>query len=91
MLFLSVISIGPSRAHGPSAGPAEANDLPEAHGPSKFHGPRGHCTPPSSPLGGPGTGTQAYNYYIAGIQGCVSEGVLDRENNKRINKNYFFY
>ena len=41
--------LGPSRAHGPSAGPAEANDLPETHGalhgPPKFHGPRGHCTP----------------------------------------------
>ena len=24
--------MGPSRAHGPSAGPAEANGLPEAHG-----------------------------------------------------------
>ena len=32
---------------GPSAGPAEASDLPEAHG------PRGHCTP-CPPLGGPG-------------------------------------
>ena len=34
-----VISMGPSRAHGPSAGPVEANGLPEAHG------PRGHCNP----------------------------------------------
>ena len=33
---------------------AEANGLPEAHGPPKFHGRRGHCTPPAlSPLGGP--------------------------------------
>ena len=37
--------MGPSRAHGPSAGPDEANVLPEAHGPPKVHGPRGHCTP----------------------------------------------
>ena len=36
-----------SRAHGPSAGPAEANGLPEAYG------PRGHCLP-CPPLGGPG-------------------------------------
>ena len=43
--------MGPSRAHGPSAGPAEANGLPEAHGPPILLGPRGHCTPP---LGGPG-------------------------------------
>ena len=28
---------------GPSAGPAEANGFPEAHGPP--HGPWGHCTP----------------------------------------------
>ena len=35
----------PSRAHGPSAGPTEAN------GPPKVHGPRGHC-PPCPPLGG---------------------------------------
>ena len=26
-------------------GPAEANSLPEARGPPKVHGPRGHCTP----------------------------------------------
>ena len=32
--------MGPSRAHGPSAGRAEANSLPDA----KVHGPRGHCT-----------------------------------------------
>ena len=32
--FLRVISMGPSRAHGPSAGLAEANGLPEAHGPA---------------------------------------------------------
>ena len=31
--------------NGPSAGPAEANGLPEAHWPLKVHGPRGHCTP----------------------------------------------
>ena len=34
----------PSRAHGPSAGPAEANGLPEAYG------ARGHCPPLSAPL-----------------------------------------
>ena len=49
--------MGPSRAHGRSAGPAEAYDLPEAngppHGPPKVQGPRGHCTP-CPPLGGPG-------------------------------------
>ena len=33
----------PSRAHGPSAGPAEVNGLPEAYGPHKVHGPWGHC------------------------------------------------
>ena len=38
------MSMGPSRAHWPYAGPTEA------HGPPKVHGPRGHCTPP---LGGP--------------------------------------
>ena len=37
--------MGPSRAHGPSAGPAEANGLPETHGPPKVHRLRGHCTP----------------------------------------------
>ena len=31
--------MGPSRAHGPSAGPAEANSLPEVHGPLKSMGP----------------------------------------------------
>ena len=40
--------MGPSRAHGPSAGPAEANGLPETHG--RPHGPRGHCTPLSVAL-----------------------------------------
>ena len=35
----------PLELMGPYAGPAEANGLPEAHGPSKVHGPRGHCTP----------------------------------------------
>ena len=43
--------MGPSRANGPSAGPAEANGLPEAHGLApKVHGLRGHCTtcPPLS-------------------------------------------
>ena len=44
MRFLYVILMGSSRAHGPSAGPAEANGLPEAHG------PRGHCTPLSVAL-----------------------------------------
>ena len=40
-----------SKCHsdGPSAGPAEASGLPEAHGPPhgppKVHGLRGHCTP----------------------------------------------
>ena len=34
----------PSRAHGPSAGLAEANGLPEVHG------LRGHCTPCPPPL-----------------------------------------
>ena len=53
--FSSVISMGPSRAHRPSAGPTEANGLPEAHGPPKVYGPRGHCTPLPSPLGGPGS------------------------------------
>ena len=43
----------PSRAHGPSAGPAEANSLPEANRPPKVHGPRGYCTPLSPPLGVP--------------------------------------
>ena len=46
-----------SRAHGPSAGSAEANGLPEAYGPRhgtpKVYGPRGHCLP-CPPLGGPG-------------------------------------
>ena len=45
--------MGPSRAHGPSAGPTKANGLPEAngppHGPPKVKGPRGHC-PPLPPL-----------------------------------------
>ena len=35
-------------------GPAEANGLPEAHG------PRGYCTPLTPPLGGP-----AYNNSVA--------------------------
>ena len=39
--------MSPSQAHGPSAGPAEANGLRQAHG------PRGHCTPLPPPLGGP--------------------------------------
>ena len=43
----------PSRAHGPSAGPAEVNGLPEAHGPPKVHGPRGHCTSLPPHLGTP--------------------------------------
>ena len=43
--------MGPSRAHGPSAGPPEANGLPEAHGPRKVHAPRGQYTP-CPPLGG---------------------------------------
>ena len=34
MLISQVISMGPSRAHGPSAGLAEANGLPEAYGPA---------------------------------------------------------
>ena len=37
--------MGSSLAHGPSAGSAEANSLPEAHGPPKVYGPRGHCIP----------------------------------------------
>ena len=41
--FLSVISMGPLQ-------PTEANDLPEAHGPSKVHWPRGHCFPLSAAL-----------------------------------------
>ena len=40
----------PSEAHGPSAGPSEANGFHD--GPPKIHGPRGHC-PPNSPLVGP--------------------------------------
>ena len=44
--------MGPSRAHEPSAGPAKANGLPEAHGPPKVHGLR-VIVPPCSPLGGP--------------------------------------
>ena len=43
----------PSRAHGPSPGPAEANGLNsllEAHGPPKVHEPRGLCTPLSVAL-----------------------------------------
>ena len=42
-----------SKCHsdGPSAGPAEASGLPEAHGPP--HGP-GVIVPPAPPLGGPG-------------------------------------
>ena len=39
-----------SRAHGPAAGPNEANGLPEAHGPPKVQGPRGHCPPPFLPF-----------------------------------------
>ena len=40
--------MGPSRDDdGPSAGPAEANGLPEAHG------PRGQCTPLSVALRAP--------------------------------------
>ena len=46
--------MGLSRAHWPSAGPAEANGFPEAHGPPhgppRVHGPRGHCTPLPRPL-----------------------------------------
>ena len=45
--------MGPFRAHGPSAGPAEHGGLAEAHGPPKVHVPRGHCTPPAPTLGGP--------------------------------------
>ena len=37
--------MGPSRAHGPSAEPAEANGLPKAHGPAKVQWPRGRCIP----------------------------------------------
>ena len=44
--------MGPSRAHGPSAGPAEANGLPEDHGP-------GVIVPPCPPLGGPESGNGA--------------------------------
>ena len=45
----------PSQAHGPSAGPAEANSLPETHGLPKVHVPRDHCAPCplSAPLAGP--------------------------------------
>ena len=42
--------MSPSQAHGPSAGSAEANGLPEAHGP--LMGP-GVIAPPCPPLGGP--------------------------------------
>ena len=49
--------MGTSCAHGPSAAPAEAEGLPDAHGPPhgppKVHGFRGHCTPLPPPLGGP--------------------------------------
>ena len=38
--------MGPSRADGPSAGPAEANGLPEAHRPLKSMGP-GVIVPPA--------------------------------------------
>ena len=58
------ISIGPFRAHGPSAKPAEPGGLPEAygspHGPPKVHGPWGLCTP-GPPLGGPAQGRQEPN------------------------------
>ena len=42
--------MGSSRAHGPSAGPAEANGLPEAHGLPKVHEPQGYYTPLSVAL-----------------------------------------
>ena len=35
----------PSRFHGPSAGPAEANGLPKAYGPLKSMGPGGKVPP----------------------------------------------
>ena len=43
-----------SEAHGPSAGPPEANGLHDwpPDRPPKVHGPRGHCTP-CPPLEGP--------------------------------------
>ena len=44
--------MGPSRAHGPSARPAEAIGFPEAHGAPKSMGP-GIIIPPCPPLGGP--------------------------------------
>ena len=50
MLIFRVISMGPSQAHEPSAGPAEANGLPEAHG---LWAP-GSLYPPAPLLGGPG-------------------------------------
>ena len=37
-----------SRAHVPSAWPAETNGLPAAHGPPKVHGPWDHCPPLST-------------------------------------------
>ena len=47
--------MGPSRAHGPSAGPAEANGLPEAHGPAPLSPwAPGSLYPPAPPLGGRG-------------------------------------
>ena len=62
--------MGPSRAHGPSAGRLF---LPEAHGPPKVYGPRGHCTP-CPPLGGPGSALKGIP-----IQNCVIfQIVLDR-------------
>ena len=56
--------MGPFQAHGPSAGPAKASGLPEAHGP--LMAPQspwapGSLYPPAPPLGGPER-SYAHNY-----------------------------
>ena len=55
-IFLVSFRWASFRVHGPSAGPAEANGLPEAYGPlygsPKIYGTRGHC-PPYPPFGSP--------------------------------------
>ena len=66
---------GPLSSSWAHAGPAEANGLPESHGPSNVHGPRGHCIPLPPPLGGPARGKclQCFNTALLEFSGYFLE------------------
>ena len=88
--------MGPSRAHGPSARPVEANGLPEAHGPPKVHGLRVHCTP-CPPLGCPGlvfgvlTGIALSATLVWGLAQIIIRPLLDLAQNRERRSVFLVY